>query len=66
MVQKMSQPNFKSWATLKPWVKTATMEELQDALWAESRVFNRGYIKLRLASTAVSKYREQLKKEYKL
>jgi hypothetical protein len=62
----MSTPNFKSWATLRPWVKRATLQELQDALWMETRTFNRGYVKQRLASAAVSKYRQQLKKEYKL
>jgi len=62
----MSTPNFKSWATLRPWVKRATLQELQDALWMETRTFNRGYVKQRLASAAVSKYRKQLRKEYKL
>ena len=62
----MSTPNFKSWATLRPWVKRATVNQLEDALWAETSTFNRGYVKRRLASAAVSKYREQLRKEYKL
>jgi hypothetical protein len=62
----MSTPNFKSWATLRPWVKRATLQELQDALWSESRTFNRGYVKRRLASAAVTKYRQQLRKEYRL
>jgi hypothetical protein len=62
----MSTPNYKSWATLRPWVKRATAGELEGALWAESRTFNRGYVKRRLASAAVSKYRQQLRKEYKL
>ena len=66
MVQKMSTPNFKRWATLRPWVKRATVDQLEDALWSETRTFNRGYVKRRLASAAVSKYREQLRKEYKL
>ncbi len=66
MVQKMSTPNFKSWATLRPWVKRATVKQLEDALWMETRTFNRGYVKRRLASAAVSKYRQQLRKEYKL
>lgn len=62
----MSQPNYKSWATIKPWVQTATKEQLENAVWVESRTFNRGYIKRRLASAAVSKYREQLKGKFKL
>lgn len=62
----MSTPNFKSWATLRPWVKRATVDQLEDALWSETRTFNRGYVKRRLASAAVSKYRQQLRKEYKL
>ncbi len=62
----MSTPNFKSWATLRPWVKRATVDQLEDALWMETRTFNRGYVKRRLASAAVSKYRQQLRKEYKL
>jgi len=62
----MSTPNFKSWATLRPWVKRATVDQLEDALWSETRTFNRGYVKRRLASAAVSKYRQQLRREYKL
>jgi len=62
----MSTPNFKSWATLRPWVKRATVDQLEDALWSETRTFNRAYVKRRLASAAVSKYRQQLRKEYRL
>jgi hypothetical protein len=62
----MSQPNFKSWETLRPWVNQASITEVQDALWMETNVFNRGYIKRRLAAAAVRKYRKQLKKKYKL
>ena len=62
----MNTPNFKSWATLQPWVKRATVDQLEDALWMETRTFNRGYVKRRLASAAVTKYRQQLRKEYRL
>lgn len=62
----MSTPNYKSWATLRPWVQRATLQQLRDALWAESRTFNRKYVLRRLASAAVTKYRQQLRKEYRL
>jgi hypothetical protein len=58
------QPNFTSWATLRPWVKHASRESLRNALWEEQHTFNRPYIKRRLASAMVTKYRAHLRKEF--
>lgn len=59
-------PNYKSWLTLQPFVKHASMQDVYDMITHESNNLKRTYILKRLVSAFLSKYRAQLYKAHKL
>lgn len=59
-------PNYKSWITLQPSAKRATLYQTSDMLAHESINLKRPYILKRLISAYLSKLRAQLYKAHKL